>query len=157
VSIEIWQFPRAATRDELAALLKTLGYARGENLFFPGPPGTLSFFWSEPRDFLSTSGVDASVFPLDPEGKKAWKTTNDWGIRTRTSISASSFDQEFQNNTVRAVRKAFGGTFYNDHFGHNRYNIIPPDKSTPPSRGISGTLSLVLQDLSAKSARNDRC
>jgi hypothetical protein len=147
VSIEIWQFPRAATRDELVALLKSLAYTRGDNLFFPGPPGTLSFFWSEPRDFLSTSGVDASVFPLDADGKKTWKTQNDWGLRTRTSISASSLEQEFQNETVRAVRKAFGGTFYNDHFGHNRYNDVPPDKSTPPSRGISGTLSRVLQEL----------
>lgn len=149
MSIEIWQFPRTATREELVDLLKSLGYKRGENLFFPGPPGTLSFFWSEPRDFLSTSGVDASVFPLDAEGKEAWKTQNDWALRTRTSISASSFDQKFQNDTVRAVRKAFGGRFYNDHFGHNRYNDIPPDKSTPPSRGVSGTLSRVLQDLNS--------
>jgi hypothetical protein len=149
VSIEIWQFPRAATREELVAVLKSLGYTRGENLFFPGPPGTLSFFWSEPTDFLSTSGVDASVFPLDAEGKQVWNTQNDWALRTRTSISASSFDQEFQNKTVRAVRRAFGGTFYNDHFGHNRYNVVPPDKSTPSSRGIRGTLSRVLQDLNS--------
>jgi hypothetical protein len=147
VSIEIWQFPRAAARDKLVAQLKSLGYKRGENLFFSGPPGTLSFFWSEPRDFLSTSGVDASVFPLDAEGKEAWKTQNDWAIRTRTSMSASTFDQEFQNNTVRAVRKVFGGTFYNDHFGHNRYNVVPPDRSTPPSRGVSGRLSRVLEEL----------
>lgn len=147
MSIEIWQFPRAATKEELVARLRSLGYKRGENLFFPGPPGTLSFFWSEPRDFLSTSGVDASVFPLDDKGKQAWKTQNDWGLRTRTSISASHFDKEFQNTTVRAVRKAFGGIFYNDHFGHNRYNVIPADDSTPPSRGISWTLSKVLQEL----------
>jgi len=140
VSIEIWQFPRAASRDELAALLKSLGYTRGENLFFPGPAGTLSFFWSEPRDFLSTSGVDASVFPLDADGKKTWNTQNDWGLRTRTSISASSFDQEFQNKTVRAIRKAFGGTFYNDHFGKNRYTVVQPTKSTPASRGIPAFL-----------------
>jgi len=147
VSIEIWQFPRAASRDEVAALLKSLGYTRGENLFFPGPAGTLSFFWSEPRDFLSTSGVDASVFPLDADGKKTWNTQNDWGLRTRTSISASSFDQEFQNKTVRAIRKAFGGTFYNDHFGKNRYTVVQPTKSTPASRGIRGVLSRVSEDL----------
>lgn len=147
MSIEIWQFPRAATRDELVALLKSLGYKRGENLFFPGPSGTLSFFWSEMLDFMSTTGVDASVFPMDEQGKKAWDTENDWGLRTRTSISASSFDQEFQNETVRAVRKAFGGTFYNDHFGHNRYTIVKPTKTTPASRGIGGVLSRVSSEL----------
>jgi hypothetical protein len=147
VSIEVWQFPRAASKDELAALLKSLGYTPGENLFFPGPPGTLSFSWSEPRDFLSTSGVDASVFPLDVDGKRTWNTQNDWGLRTRTSISASSFDQEFQNKTVRAVRKAFGGRFYNDHFGNNRYTAVEPTRSTPASRGISGVLSRVSEDL----------
>lgn len=147
MSIEIWQFPRSATREELVVLLKSRGYTRGKNLVFPGPPGTLSFFWSEAKDFLSTSGVDASVFPVSAEGKAAWDTQNDWAVRTRTSVSASSFDQEFQNNTVRAIRKAFGGTFFNDHFGQGRYNVIRPDKSTPPSRGISAALSRVAQEL----------
>ncbi len=130
-------------------MLKSLGYVRGENVFFPGPPGTLSFFWSEPKDFLSAAGIDASVLPLDAEGKQAWNTSNDWAVRTRTSISASTYDQEFQNHTVRRIRRAFGGTFYNDHFGHNRYIQVPPDDSTPASRGISGSLSRVLQDLRA--------
>jgi hypothetical protein len=84
---------------------------------------------------------------LDAQGKEAWNTKNDWGLRTRTSISASSFDQEFQNETIRAVRKAFGGTFYNDHFGHNRYTIVEPTKSTPASRGISGVLTRVSSEL----------
>ena len=147
MSIEVWQFPRAASKDELVGLLKSLGYKQGENLFFPGPQGTLSFFWFEMRDFMSTTGVDASVFPLDAQGKQAWNTQNDWGLRTRTSISASSFDQEFQNKTVRAVRKAFGGTFYNDHFGHNRYTTVKPTKSSPASRGVTGVLSRVSGDL----------
>ena len=128
-------------------MLKSLGYKQGENLLFPGPQGTLSFFWFEMRDFMSTTGVDASVFLLDAQGKQVWDAQNDWGLRTRTSISASSFDQEFQNKTVRAVRKAFGGTFYNDHFGHNRYTTVKPTKSSPASRGVTGVLSRVSGDL----------
>lgn len=147
MSIEIWQFPRAATRDKLVALLKSLGYKRRESIFFPGPAGTLSFFWLEMRDFASTTGINASVFPLDAKGKEVWKTRNDWGLRTRTSISASSFDKKFQNETVRAVRKAFGGTFYNDHLGHNRYTVVEPTKSTPASRGINGVLTRVADAL----------
>jgi len=149
MSIEIWQFPKAATKDELVHLLESLGYSKGENLFWPGPPGTTSLFWAEPRDFISTSGVDASVFPLDAQGKKAWTSTNDWALRTRTSIWASSFDKDFQNKTVRKVRQAFGGRFYNDHHGHNRYIVIQSVKSTPASRGIYGVLSRVTGELEA--------
>lgn len=147
MSIEIWQFPRQTTKVELISLLEQLGYVTGTNLYWPGPPGTISLFWSEPRDFKSTSGVDASVFPLDNDGKKAWKTLTDWGLRTRTSAWATSFDQDFQNQTVRRVRKAFGGTFYNDHFGHNRYTVIERRKSIPASRGIYGVLTRLIADL----------
>lgn len=141
MSIEIWQFPKAASRDQLIGALKNLDFAVGENLFWPGPEGTINLFWSQPQDHLSISGVDASVFPLDDAGKTAWKTTNDWAFRTRTSIWASSFDQEHQNLTVRSIRNLFGGTFYNDHFGHNRYIVIKKVKSTPASRGIYGVLT----------------
>jgi len=136
MSIEIWQFPKAAERAQLVKALKELGYREGKNVFSPGPPRTVSLFWAEPQDFKSTSGVDASVFPLDEKWKEAWETPNDWAVRTRTSIWASSFDQEHQNKTVRRIRKDFGGSFYNDHFGHNRYNVIERCPSTPASRGI---------------------
>lgn len=147
MSIEIWQFPRSAAKNDLISLLRQLGYLRGTNLFWPGPPGTISLFWDEPRDFKSTSGVDASVFPLDDNGKKVWKTLTNWGLRTRTSVWATSFDQDFQNQTVRRVRKAFGGTFYNDAFGHNRYTVIERHRSIPASRGIYGLLTRLLADL----------
>jgi len=147
MSIEIWQFPSSATKADLISTLKELGFSQGENIFFPGPTGTVHMFWKEPRDFVSTSGVDASVFPLDANGKRVWKTSTEWGLRTRTSVWATTFDQERQNETVRRVRKAFGGTFYNDHFGYNRYIVTAKRKSTPASRGIYGVLTLVLSEL----------
>lgn len=140
MSIEIWQFPKSATRDELIDTIKALGFTVGENLFWPGPKGTINLFWSEAIDFKSTSGVDASIFPLDDEGKEAWNSTNDWAVRTRTSIWASSFDLDHQNNTVRTIRKKFKGSFHNDHYGNNRYNVIEKVKSTPASRGIYSVL-----------------
>jgi len=149
MSTEIWQFPQAAAKEQLVDLLKKLGYETGENLFWPGPSGTISLFWAEPRDFKSTSGVDVSIFPLDGQGKKTWNTTNDWAIRTRTSIWASSFDKEFQNDTVRALRKTFGGSFYNDHQGHNRYIIVEKANSTPASRGVYGVLSRINEEIDA--------
>jgi hypothetical protein len=147
MSIEIWQFPSSATKADLIALLKELGFVEGENRFWPGPPGTASLFWAEPKDFISTSGVDASVFPLDDSGKKAWNTSNAWALRTRTAAWATSFDRDFQNKTVRRVRQAFGGAFHNDHCGRNRYIVITPRKSTPASRGVYGVLTRVLTEL----------
>jgi len=147
MSIEIWQFPKAASRDQLVRELKSMGFEIGENLFWPGPEGTVNLFWSEPTDYKSISGVDASVFPLDDDGKSAWKTNNDWAIRTRTSIWASSFDKKHQNKTVRAIRKQFGGSFYNDHYGNNRYIVIEKVESTPVSRGIYGVLEMLKGEL----------
>jgi hypothetical protein len=147
MSIEVWQFPQAASKEELVDLLQSLGYEAGENLFRPGPPGTISLFWFERQDFISITGVDASVFPLSKQGKKAWNTSNGWAVRTRTSISASSFDKEFQNDTVRAIRRAFSGRFYNDHFGLNRYTVLESTRSTPASRGIYGVVSRIFNDL----------
>lgn len=137
MSIEVWQFPENATNIDLVNLLIHLGYSKSENLFWPGPDGTKHFFWADSNDFKSTSGVDASVFPLDEQGQKAWKVPScNWALRTRTSIWASSFDQEFHNSTVRACRKKYGGRFYNDHYRHNRYIVIDREPSTPESRGI---------------------
>jgi hypothetical protein len=149
MSIEIWQFPSAVTKGRLVEALRALGFESGENLFWPGLPGTVSLFWSQPEDFVSTSGVDASVFPLDDQGRMAWNTTTEWALRTRTSTWASSFDKEFQNNVVRSIRKSFGGRFYNDHHGHNRYIIIAKVKSTPAGRGIFAVLSRVSEELEA--------
>jgi hypothetical protein len=149
MSIEIWQFPDTATKDLLVEALLALGLEVGENLFWPGPPGTVNLFWAQPKDFVSTSGVDASVFPLDDKGRQTWSTNAEWALRTRTSIWASSFDKEFQNKAVRTIRKSFGGHFYNDHYGHNRYNVIEAVPSTPASRGIFAVLSRLTGELDA--------
>ena len=78
-----------------------------------------------------------SVIPLDDHGKEVWEVPNcDWVLRTRTSSWASSFDKEFHNQTVRTVRKEFGGRFYNDHFGNNRYIVVEKEHSTAESRGL---------------------
>ncbi len=147
MSIEIWQFPKSATVNQLKDCLLDLGYVRCKNMFWTGPTGTISFFWEERKDFMSTSGVDASIFPLDAEWQEAWHTHAEWALRTRTSIWASTFDQSFQNETVKHIRKAFGGSFYNDHFGNNRYIVIECKKSTPVSRGIYGVVTELQEEL----------
>lgn len=152
MSIEVWQFPQSGTKDQLIETLVELGFERGENLFWRGPQGTVSLFWSEPDEFISTSGVDASVFPLDDQGRQVWATDTDWALRTRTSIWASSFDKEFQNHAVRTVRKNFGGHFHNDRQGKNRYTVIERVPSTPASRGVFSIVSRVSEELNALEA-----
>lgn len=147
MSIEFWQFPKAASKSDLVACLRTFGFVTCKNPFWPGPPGTVSAFWSEPEDFKSTSGIDASVFPLDDEARRIWETSTDWGLRTRTSIWASTFDKEVQNQVARNVRRAYGGYFYNDAAGRCRYTVVQRHASSPASRGIYGVLARVQSEL----------
>ena len=147
MSIEIWQFPTSGTKDDFRRLLQGRGFSAGRNLFWPGPPGTLHFFWETPEDFKSTSGVDAAVFPLDEEGRRVWKSPHSWAVRTRTSMWATSFDKGFHNATVREIRRAFGGKFFNDDVGWNRYIAIERHPSTPASRGVYAVLSRTIEEL----------
>lgn len=147
MSIEIFYFPASATKTDLANHLTLLGYVKGKNPFKPGPRGTEHFFWADHEYYKSTSGVDASVFPIDDKGREAWNIFSTWGIRTRTSIWASGFDKKFQNETVRQARKHFGGKFYNDHYGMNRYIIVQQELSTPASRGLFAVYTLVTGEL----------
>jgi hypothetical protein len=143
----VFQFPERGTKHSLVELFTARGFVQGENLFKPGPPGSVHLFWKEERDYLSTGGVDASVMPLSEEAKATWHTSNDWWVRTRTAIWASNYDKRYQNDTVRAIRATFGGRFYNDHFGNNRYIKTHPVRSTPASRGLYALFSRVRQEL----------
>ena len=140
MSIETWYFPEKCTKTQLFDFLKSLGFRTSKtNMIWCGPEGTQHFYWFQEEDFMSTTGIDASLFPLDLESKKLWDTKATWGLRTRTSISASSLDQEQQNNVMRSARRLFGGFFINDYYGRNRYNKIPKWKTSPVGRGIART------------------
>ena len=39
MSIEIWQFPKVASREELVSQLESMGFEVGDNPFWPGPKG----------------------------------------------------------------------------------------------------------------------
>ncbi len=147
MSIEFWQFPKSASKRDLVGCLRSFGFVTGKNPFRPGPPGTVSAFWSEPEDFKSTSGIDASVFPLDDGAKRIWETSADWGLRTRTSIWATTFDKAVQNEVARKVRSTYGGYFYNDAAGRCRYTVVEKRASSPASRGIYAVLARVQSEL----------
>lgn len=134
MSIEIVFYPRKATRDDLVKFLKQRGYRPTKHMW-EWPKGTVHLHWFEISDFKSFDGVESSVFPLSEESRVNLKTSCTWAIHTRTRAAASAVDRGQQNETIRAARKQFGGYFYNDWNGKNRY--IPVEQnSSPIARGL---------------------
>lgn len=134
MSIEICFYPVRATRDDLVKFLKLRGFTPTQHIW-DWPKGTANLHWFQVADFQSFAGVEASVFPLSEKSRGELETSCAWAIHTRTAIGASVADRAQQNETVRAARRQFGGYFYNDRNGKNRY--IPPEQnSTPIARGL---------------------
>ncbi len=51
-------------------------------------------------------------------------------------MSASPDDKEHQNKTIREARRKFGGNFYNDWYGRNRYISVRADGRDAVSRAM---------------------
>jgi hypothetical protein len=134
VSIEITLYPPKATREELVGMLKSRGYKPSSHLW-DWPTGTVNLHWFESSDFTSFDGVEASVFPPSQELQVDFGPCN-WALHTRTRAGASSGDRQQQNATIRTARKRFGGSFYNDWHGRNRYTPPDSDSRSPLARGI---------------------
>jgi hypothetical protein len=134
MSIEIVFYPPKATRDDLVRFLKHRGYTPTKHMW-EWPKGTVHLHWFEISDFKSFDGVESSVFPLSEESRVNLKTPCTWAIHTRTRVAASAIDRTQQNETIRAAKREFGGCFYNDGYGKNRY--IPSEQNTTPiARGL---------------------
>lgn len=127
-------YPPAASRDRLVAFLKRRGYQPCAHLW-SWPKGTVNLHWFESTNFTSFDGVEASVFPLSEKEQAEYGPCR-WAIHTRTRASASSGDRREQNETVRLARREFGGTFYNDSYGRNRYTPVDVGDRTPLARGV---------------------
>jgi hypothetical protein len=90
----------------------------------------VNLHWFESIDFTSFDGVEATVFP--PTDKQQVENGPcDWALHTRTRSSASSGDRHQQNETIRLARKQFGGKFYNDWHGRNRYPGLAKSRTIP--------------------------
>ncbi|HOW51507.1 MAG TPA: HEPN domain-containing protein [bacterium] len=134
MSIEITLHPRKASIGELKDFLKELGFQPTEHLW-AWPKGSLHFHWFEKRDFISFDGVEATIFPPSrKEQKKLGRCAH--ALHTRTRLSASHGDIEMQNRVIRLARVRFGGNFYNDWYGNNRYTKVDSDSRDATARGI---------------------
>ncbi len=135
MSVEITLYPRAATREQLRRLVVSFGSQNTGHLW-DWPKGSLHFVWYDDSDFKSADGVEITIYPLTREEQND-RASGPWALHTRTRSAASSFDREQQNSIVRAARRAFGGWFYNDWHGRNRYTPVEPDRRGPAGRGIA--------------------
>ena len=136
MSVETWLAPERAPKEQLCALLRARGYERFEHHFFLWPEGTASYYWRDDTDYRSASGVEADVYWQADEGSQPGDGKGRWALHTRTRASASSFDLMEQNELVREARRAFGGSFYNDAYGRNRYTPVARDVTPPAVRGV---------------------
>jgi hypothetical protein len=134
MSIEIFFHPARGSRQELKKLLEELGYCPCDHLW-NWPRGTLNYHWFNPKEHRSYDGVEATITrPNEKNFERLGRSS--WMLHTRTRVAASPDDQEYQNKTIREAKRRFGGNFYNDWYGVNRYTRIAPDGRDAISRGI---------------------
>lgn len=148
MSIEIILHPRNATRDQLRQFLEERGYRPTDHLW-DWPKGSLNYHWFDRSDYRSFDGVEATIYP--PTDEKDLKKLGQcgWALHTRTRSSGSPADKQQQNETIRAARRKFGGSFYNDWHGKDRYTPVHQDGRDAPARGIYLAYEFVTHNISA--------
>lgn len=146
MSLEIILYPNKATRADLSRMLVDLGYVRCGHLW-DWPKGSLHYRWFGVENFESFDGIEATIFK--PSDDTHGLGPCEWALHTRTRSSGSPADKNYQNDTIRLARKMFGGSFYNDWHGKNRYSPLWEDPRDAVSRGIYLTYTYALHYTSA--------
>ena len=147
MSIEIFLHPLHATREQLRQLLEELGYQSCDSLT-KWPKGTLNYHWFDATEHRSYDGVEANIAKPDNELVEKLGPCS-WMLHTRARLAASPQDKEHQNKTIREAKRRFGGKFYNDWYGINRYTVTEPDGRDAISRGMFLVYERVTHDLRA--------
>lgn len=105
-------FPKGTKPADVEEFLLLLGFERGKKGPFSGMLGT-PFHYYKDDDYKHITGLYLEVY-WDKEDKNQLK------LWTRTTIWRSKFDSDLHNNTIKQLRKRFGGFFESD-YGRNRY------------------------------------
>jgi hypothetical protein len=145
MSVEIILHPKRGSKKALKELLESLGYKPCGHLWKWGR-GSLNFHWFESDQCKSYDGVEATIFkPQNSDDNNLGPC--EWALHTRTRVAASPDDKEHQNQTIREARRRFGGNFYNDWYGRNRYISVRTDGRDAISRAIFLTYERVTAKL----------
>lgn len=124
MSLEITLYTKQASKQRLISELKFLGFERcGVFMDAMKSPERVHLMWFGTEHFESFVGVEATVYVASEEERKNYNCSK-WILHTRTRSSGSRKDKEKQNETIRYFRKIFGGSFYNDWYGTNRYTNL---------------------------------
>jgi hypothetical protein len=141
LSVELTFYPKNASRELLEQHLLGFGFHKNPDL---SSPFAIEFSWYKTEDFLSFVGVEAGIVKFDDP-----KAPCHFGIHTRTRAGASFADRECQNGIICSARKKFGGDFFNDWEGKNRYIKLDPDPRDAPARGIYIAYERTISDVRA--------
>lgn len=137
MSIEIWLYTQKSTKIKLIKELKLQGFKKTSHILDSiSTNGERYFYWFETNNYESFSGVEATVMKSTEEEKKQYNCS-DWILHTRTLVWGGFFDKEKQNKVIKHMRSIFGGNFYNDWYGTNKYiDINDYPKYSAPERGL---------------------
>lgn len=138
MSIEITLYTKKGTKSGLIKFLQANKFNRARHFIKElNMPDWLHFMWFEHEDYISTTGVEAAILRPSEEERNKYKCA-DWILHTRTRSSGSHEDKAYQNKIIKLARQQFGGTFYNDWYGSNKYiNLTDYDKFRPIEKALS--------------------
>lgn len=109
---------------EVHDFIKLLGYKYQDILNTEELGKIRNYHWFESKDYKSISGVELSIYNFD----------NKLYVTTRTVASRSYHDLKQQNETIRLLRRYFGGTFRTDE-GQGRYLLLQGGAPNPAAVG----------------------
>ena len=147
MSIEIVLYPPNVGKEPLCKFLKEYGFDPCKHLW-SWPEGAKHYQWFSQIGFESFDGVEATVYSVRDSERELFPESK-WALHTRTRVAASTIDRKRQNAVIRAARKRFGGSFYNDCYGRNRYIPTEPDRRDAVARGIYLSYEHVRNQISA--------
>lgn len=149
MSLEITLYVKTATKNGLIKILHAHGFKKSKHFIDElNNNDMLHFKWFGVDNYESTAGVEATVFRASDESKIRYNCS-DWILHTRTKFSGSFEDKQKQNEIIKIARRQFGGTFYNDWYGTNKYTKLSDyRKFSPLEKGISIIASNSLEKLS---------
>jgi hypothetical protein len=143
MSIVIEYYPENASKEDLTEFFKQENFQKCNYFLKPFPKGTTYLSWFEQKDYKSIDGLEAVIYPDKENSKKGWS------VFTRTRVWASAYDKQKQNEVIKKLRKQFGGHFYNDSAGKNRFiKIDNSEFMTPSESGVFQVYERVKSQLS---------
>jgi len=138
MSVEITLYTKKTTKTSLIKFLLENGFQKTKHFIEElNNDNTQYYIWYEFENYQSSTGVEATIQKISTEEQNNYKSS-EWILHTRTRSSGSFEDKQKQNEIIRIARKKFGGTFYNDWYGTNKYiNLEDYPKFSPLEKSLS--------------------